>query len=713
MVINTHSSPKMAMVYVKFAAANNLNRKKQTIWEIINNYTPLKRSERNILINIDCDRKVRRGVEVYVPVFVTGVNEWVVDRACNEIRGIVGRKNFEWNIDERYLCPSSQKAIPCEEKNIQETIFIKSFATRNLNSNHARKVKSHILNSLKVNYSLSHKTTASDGETYVPFHLTGKSKTRILEAVVLIQDVVGKDNIEMEIELLTNDNEREEEKKEDEKKELPPPTNTQQASSTKKQEARIEQKFYLQPSQSNLLTGKQGRKKKKWIINKSGVENIQVDIPSVPCSVYVVHITGSRQAVRKAYALILEAVERENAKDVHVGIDQPLVSPPTQTPSMAVASDTNTKPQTNKKKPFILFGASNLRHKAMEEESVKEATTSESFKSSTAISVEEEAVLPNNQLQVAKNDDYNQLPLVDEEDDGCVSEDVESNTSVPETPHQSETVNDNNLTKEVAAAEPPTRVMAVQKEEVPCEISNSTRGIALETTMETSISSFNDGSRASTTPPTADPIENDPLLIFLQSQHQCVKGSVDDFYTWLVKSEDIDSMIALKEAVNEDEYLNTKIKKGNGSSGLKGFKVPPFKRAVLEYFNDKSNTKPADEGSNTKIPAAGLDEPPDELVCPISLVLMTNDPVVAADGITYERESIEDWFQKSTAKYYEAQEKINQNSHNEVDQRIVSNGVCSPVHGKKMKNLTLVPNISMRNMARAYKEKTAGGSGTV
>ena len=667
-----------ATVYLAFAAAKNLNRNKKEIWGIINQATR-KRSKMDI--KIDCDRKVRRGGEMYVPVFITGVNDWVVDRACYEIQRLVGRRNFEWNIDESYLCPPSQRAIPCEEK-IQEAIFIKSFATRNLNSNHARKVKSHILNSLKVNYSLSHKTTASDGETYVQFNLTGKSKMRILEAVVLIQDVVGKDNIEMEIELLTNDNEREEENKENEKKELlPPPINTQQASSTMKQEARIEQKFYLQPSQSNLLTGKQGRKKKKWIINKSGVEKIQVDIPSLPYSVYVVHITGSGQAVRKAYALILEAVERE-MKDV--GADQPLVSQPTQTPSTAVASDTNAK----------------------------EATTSESFKSPTAIPVEEEAVPLNDQLQAAKDDDYYQLPLVDEKDDGCVSEDGESNASVPETPHQCETVN-NSLTKGVAAAEPPTRVIAVQKEEVPCEISNSTtKGIALETTTKASTSSFNfnDRSKASTTPPTADPIENDPLLIFLQSQHQCIKGGVDDFYDWLVKSEDIDSMIALKEAVNEDEYLNTKLKKGNGSSGLKGFKIPPFKRAVLEYFDDESDIKPADEESNKKIPAAGLDEPPEELVCPISLNLMVLDPVVAADGITYERASIENWFQKSMAKYYEAQEKMNQNTHNENDQRVVNNGICSPVHGKKMKNLNLVPNISMRNMARAYKEKTAGGT---
>jgi len=75
---------------------------------------------------------------------------------------------------------------------------------------------------------------------------------------------------------------------------------------------------------------------------------------------------------------------------------------------------------------------------------------------------------------------------------------------------------------------------------------------------------------------------------------------------------------------------------------------------------------------------------PDELVCPISLLLMTNDPVVAADGITYERASIEDWFSKSEDK----------------------NDVNSPVHGTKMPSLTLTPNISVRNMARALAAKS-------
>jgi len=270
-------------------------------------------------------------------------------------------------------------------------------------------------------------------------------------------------------------------------------------------------------------------------------------------------------------------------------------------------------------------------------------------------------------------------------------DDVTVENSAEETPEQSKPVKDDN--------------QLAQK--VPSEIGiDSSQGMTRETITKASTSILNDGSKISNAAAlnTIDVNEYDPLLMFLRSQASCIKGSVDEFYSWLVKSEDIDSMIALKEAVNEDEYLSTKLKKGNGSSGLKGFKVPPFKRAVLEYFNDESDIKPAKEESN-KIPAAGLDEPPEELVCPISLNLMVHDPVVAADGITYERESIEDWFQKSKAKMGEAQEKLNQNTQKEADQRVVNNGICSPVHGIKLKNLTLVSNISMRNMARAYEEK--------
>jgi hypothetical protein len=90
-----------------------------------------------------------------------------------------------------------------------------------------------------------------------------------------------------------------------------------------------------------------------------------------------------------------------------------------------------------------------------------------------------------------------------------------------------------------------------------------------------SVSSLNDRSRCSQTLLQQHfPLpENDPLLQFLRTQQNCIKGSADEFFLWLVKSEDVDTITALKEAVSDEEYLAETMKNGNGTVGLKGFKV--------------------------------------------------------------------------------------------------------------------------------------------
>ena len=80
--------------------------------------------------------------------------------------------------------------------------------------------------------------------------------------------------------------------------------------------------------------------------------------------------------------------------------------------------------------------------------------------------------------------------------------------------------------------------------------------------------------------------ENGPLLVFLRSQHECIRGNVDEFYTWLVKSEYIDSMTTLKKAVSEDDYLNNNMKSGCGGAGVNSFKLSTFKRVVQEYVEE-------------------------------------------------------------------------------------------------------------------------------
>lgn len=57
------------------------------------------------------------------------------------------------------------------------------------------------------------------------------------------------------------------------------------------QAKRIEKTIYVKSSQSNILTGKHGRRKKKGIINKSGVEDIQINIPSDSEDYLSVHVS--------------------------------------------------------------------------------------------------------------------------------------------------------------------------------------------------------------------------------------------------------------------------------------------------------------------------------------------------------------------------------------------------------------------------------------
>lgn len=71
------------------------------------------------------------------------------------------------------------------------------------------------------------------------------------------------------------------------------------------------------------------------------------------------------------------------------------------------------------------------------------------------------------------------------------------------------------------------------------------------------------------------------LFKFLESQQDCIKGSANEFGTW-IKSEGIDSISDLKDAVCNEFYLKTMIN-GNGSCGLMLFKSVAFKLAVSNY----------------------------------------------------------------------------------------------------------------------------------
>jgi len=439
------------------------------------------------------------------------------------------------------------------------------------------------------------------------------------------------------------------------------------------QAARITKTIFVKSSTLNKLIGRR-RRKKKELIRCSGIEDMQIDAAATG-SYILVELIGSRRSVQKAIGLVQEAVGMENVEIYQPSSNTPTVQEISSVAETQIMVDYCIEEFKLHHNKDITQNQRSLRrlHVACERAL---CTLSSSSQASIEIDslfegIDFDAVITISQLEDLCRDSSPAVVVAD------------SNT----LEEQHVTHNDGSDIKSMQEEEE-------EEDSVPSEIGvdRSSQGMSHSTIDESITSNAHF---------TFELNENDPLLIFLRSQHQCIKGSVDEFYTWLVNSEDIDSMVALKEAVCEDDYLNNKVKRGCGGSGLKGFKLSTFKRVVLEY--EDNHTTP-DNDENKTPAASNTNEPPEELVCPISLTLMTNDPVVAADGITYERASIEDWFEKSKAKISEAREKLTNNQQSESDQRIVNNGVCSPVYGSKLDNLVLVPNTSLRNVARTYKE---------
>ena len=85
----------------------------------------------------------------------------------------------------------------------------------------------------------------------------------------------------------------------------------------------------------------------------------------------------------------------------------------------------------------------------------------------------------------------------------------------------------------------------------------------------------------------------------------------------------------------------------------------------------------ADPSGPAASSASAADEPPDEFMCPITQEVMA-DPVVAADGHTYERAAIERWVAKK---------------------------MTSPRTGGALESATIFPNHSIRRQIREWQEK--------
>ena len=427
---------------------------------------------------------------------------------------------------------------------------------------------------------------------------------------------------------------------------------------TRQNDSKVEKRLYVTSSYSKRLTGRKGNKKKD-LIAKSGAD-IKIGREQTASGRVPIDLCGNATSVGKGVALIQQVVGIDNIYD-DIGLPRP--DPPDgKLETLPVAVDN------------LSIEESNGKHNLL-----------------------------GNEFRYNMVSEFDSQPLEIQDQDGYI---FGINTSVIESV-----------------------------------------GVHKESKTDTPLSSLaershipNAHSQQSIQSTEIVPNKNlDELLIFLRQQHACFKGDVEQFFKWLVQSEDIDSMDALKEAVSDDEYLQDTMQTGSGSVGLKGFKRKAFQRSVQNYccqtivpsiapnqLDVPSNNGPASNiasdpfgiGSNAFLPSNLYDSdltslrtnntddnPPNELFCPLDNVLMTDDPVCAADGITYERKSIERWFHRNMGEIMLAEERLKLNPGLQHERELVNRGIRSPLYDIEMPNVCLTSNSNIRNMARAYKSR--------
>jgi len=320
--------------------------------------------------------------------------------------------------------------------------------------------------------------------------------------------------------------------------------------------------IYVRAAHSKKLTGKRGRKKGE-LIKKSGVADIHIETYAIGTQVPV-HLFGSHEATLKAIALIQDEVGVENvSKNMDTKTSTVPVTPPRiVAPSLPVVAAMPAPTSVPEPTLSVALPTSIAHVPAMSVTEPpglvrkKSTPVSNSYQTSTT-SLSSSSLFANS----FANCGAHHVPMYRSESEPASHfsfDDALLPCGLMDTSISS-----------------PTKSLP---REVPSEI-----GIRSQFTRET-MTITEDGDRSSTSNTTSNSTlnENDPLLMFLRTQHLCIKGSIEEFYTWLV-NEDIDCMSALKEAVSDDEYLDDSMKKGCGSSGIKGFKRKAFQRAVMEY----------------------------------------------------------------------------------------------------------------------------------
>lgn len=149
----------------------------------------------------------------------------------------------------------------------------------------------------------------------------------------------------------------------------------------------------------------------------------------------------------------------------------------------------------------------------------------------------------------------------------------------------------------------------------------------------------------------------------------------------------ISNLEDLAEALDDEDFVRLEMK----ANGLKYFKRFALRKAIAECLT----VVPSTTQSTTPAAFSMMDSvsPPFELVCPIRHVLMVNDPVLALDGYTYEREAIVEWLERGGA---------GGGDHT---------AALSPMTHEPLGNATLVSNVAIRTMARDWFTKMAKSDG--
>ena len=103
-------------------------------------------------------------------------------------------------------------------------------------------------------------------------------------------------------------------------------------------------------------------------------------------------------------------------------------------------------------------------------------------------------------------------------------------------------------------------------------------------------------------------------------------------------------------------------------------------------------------------------KPSKELCCPITLLLFTDPVMCVGDGETYERSAIERHIADRQKILRDAQQELDETGgESERAQRVVENGITSPMGHGTLESLALVPARALRRLAEEWRAEHGDG----